>query len=110
MIAAVTRLRAAARVCWFSKPRSRKRPSRWKATARTRLLRASPLFNSAVTVRRSAGSSNQRNVNSVRSEEHTSELQSLMRTSYAVFGLEKKTILQQQLDEDSYTMRTKSKR
>mgnify|MGYP000107741378 CR=1 FL=1 len=34
MIAAVTRLRAAARVCWFSKPRSRKRPSRWKATAR----------------------------------------------------------------------------
>src|SRR3546814_5818710 len=27
-----------------------------------------------------------------RSEEHTSELQSLMRTSYAVFGLKKKTI------------------
>src|SRR3546814_8101921 len=27
----------------------------------------------------------------VRSEEHTSELQSLMRTSYAVFGLEHKT-------------------
>src|SRR3546814_3325632 len=26
-----------------------------------------------------------------RSEEHTSELQSLMRTSYAVFGLKKKT-------------------
>jgi len=31
---AVTRLSAAARTCWFSGPRSRKRPSRWKATAR----------------------------------------------------------------------------
>jgi hypothetical protein len=30
MIAAVTRLSAAARICWFSRPRSRKRPSRWK--------------------------------------------------------------------------------
>src|SRR3546814_3723116 len=29
--------------------------------------------------------------NSLRSEEHTSELQSLMRISYAVFGLKKKT-------------------
>src|SRR3546814_3042230 len=29
--------------------------------------------------------------NSMRSEEHTSELQSLMRNSYAVFGLKKKT-------------------
>src|SRR3546814_6820743 len=31
-----------------------------------------------------------------RSEEHTSELQSLMRISYAVFGLKKKTKNQQQ--------------
>src|SRR3546814_4761239 len=31
----------------------------------------------------------------VRSEEHTSELQSLMRISYAVFCLDKKTIIQQ---------------
>src|SRR3546814_8146668 len=30
-----------------------------------------------------------------RSEEHTSELQSLMRTSYAVFCLKKKTLIQQ---------------
>src|SRR3546814_10778642 len=30
-------------------------------------------------------------VDSIRSEEHTSELQSLMRTSYAVFRLKKKT-------------------
>src|SRR3546814_6184922 len=32
------------------------------------------------------------NANFVRSEEHTSELQSLMRISYAVFCLKKKTI------------------
>src|SRR3546814_8686815 len=32
----------------------------------------------------------QRNVTGLRSEEHTSELQSLMRTSYAVFCLKKK--------------------
>src|SRR3546814_10472725 len=35
-------------------------------------------------------------VNSVRSEEHTSELQSLMRISYAVFCLKKKTDTQKQ--------------
>src|SRR3546814_7380321 len=34
-----------------------------------------------------------------RSEEHTSELQSLMRTSYAVFCLKKKTNTQQQTHE-----------
>src|SRR3546814_7390347 len=33
----------------------------------------------------------------VRSEEHTSELQSLMRISYAVFCLKKKTIIRQTL-------------
>src|SRR3546814_17772112 len=35
---------------------------------------------------------------SLRSEEHTSELQSLMRISYAVFCLKKKTKTYQQLD------------
>src|SRR3546814_5556859 len=34
-----------------------------------------------------------------RSEEHTSELQSLMRISYAVFCLKKKTIVTQQIRE-----------
>src|SRR3546814_3329490 len=34
--------------------------------------------------------------NNIRSEEHTSELQSLMRSSYAVFCLKKKTIVQTQ--------------
>src|SRR3546814_8205787 len=39
-----------------------------------------------------------------RSEEHTSELQSLMRTSYAVFCLKKKT---KQTDKDASSMKTK---
>src|SRR3546814_5911142 len=37
---------------------------------------------------------------SKRSEEHTSELQSLMRISYAVFCLKKKTTIQQKNEED----------
>src|SRR3546814_4879117 len=37
----------------------------------------------------------------VRSEEHTSELQSLMRISYAVFCLKKKTTHQKSLDHTS---------
>src|SRR3546814_3234189 len=41
-----------------------------------------------------------RDVESVRSEEHTSELQSLMRISYAVFCLKKK---KQQIRNNSYT-------
>src|SRR3546814_6633412 len=40
---------------------------------------------------------------SVRSEEHTSELQSLMRISYAVFCLKKKTTTTQQ--ENKYTQK-----
>src|SRR3546814_9016120 len=38
----------------------------------------------------------------VRSEEHTSELQSLMRISYAVFCLKKKTTTNQATEEDLY--------
>src|SRR3546814_6608805 len=38
----------------------------------------------------------QRRLSSLRSEEHTSELQSLMRISYAVFCLKKKTIIRHQ--------------
>src|SRR3546814_3161825 len=37
----------------------------------------------------------------IRSEEHTSELQSLMRIPYAVFCLKKKTKYQRQTDNDS---------
>src|SRR3546814_7745456 len=40
-----------------------------------------------------------------RSEEHTSELQSLMRISYAVFCLKKKTILNKNIiNEQNYTL------
>src|SRR3546814_7515808 len=42
------------------------------------------------------------NANKIRSEEHTSELQSLMRISYAVFCLKKKKQIQ-------YTKRTQNK-
>src|SRR3546814_6360281 len=38
-----------------------------------------------------------------RSEEHTSELQSLMRISYAVFCLKKKTLIQTQKTQYSHT-------
>src|SRR3546814_4599853 len=44
---------------------------------------------------RNAGHANAANANEVRSEEHTSELQSLMRISYAVFCLKKKKKSQQ---------------
>src|SRR3546814_2556253 len=42
--------------------------------------------------RRKAGQDLRRRIRLHRSEEHTSELQSLMRTSYAVFCLKKKTL------------------
>src|SRR3546814_5215085 len=41
-----------------------------------------------------------------RSEEHTSELQSLMRNSYAVFCLKKKKIVVQLMDTDRYNGQT----
>src|SRR3546814_7619671 len=97
MMAAVARLRGAARVCWFpghgheSDRAGGRRP-------RARLLRASPLFSSAVMIRRRRRiiEPAQREQcafdpsDLARSEEHTSELQSLMRIPYAVFCLKKK--------------------
>src|SRR3546814_6281721 len=51
--------------------------------------------------------------NLVRSEEHTSELQSLMRISYAVFCLKKKRTTQKPTNKthnnNSYTVHTKQK-
>src|SRR3546814_9294634 len=43
----------------------------------------------------------------VRSEEHTSELQSLMRISYAVFCLKKKTINHSQISISSFILHIK---
>src|SRR3546814_10213299 len=51
--------------------------------------------------------SNARSSCSTRSEEHTSELQSLMRISYAVFCLKKKTILKHQSCHHAYKEKTK---
>src|SRR3546814_8072971 len=51
-------------------------------------LRSSATLSEAVTQAQLAG---RKYINVARSEEHTSELQSLMRISYAVFCLKKKT-------------------
>src|SRR3546814_4674938 len=47
-----------------------------------------------------------RDQSTVRSEEHTSELQSLMRISYAVFCLKKKKQIQNIQENDLYVTRT----
>src|SRR3546814_8837747 len=66
---------------WRSSSPSSTRPAAPRSTAR----RSAP--------RRPSGpSSSARSAHSMRSEEHTSELQSLMRISYAVFCLKKKTL------------------
>src|SRR3954466_7580815 len=61
-MAAVTKARPLARCCWASAVRSRRRPSRWKHTARASALRLSPLFSSAVACRLSEGCSSQSRV------------------------------------------------
>src|SRR3546814_8393097 len=70
----------------FSVPVNCLRPS----CGSTRLIRASCPVQSAKSERRVSGRSIPGEL--TRSEEHTSELQSLMRISYAVFCLTKKTI------------------
>src|SRR3546814_10224524 len=54
----------------------------WETDAARRVVRASPRFCHAVGL-------DPIRINGMRSEEHTSELQSLMRISYAVFCLKK---------------------
>src|SRR3546814_6402399 len=63
---------------------------------------AAPGFSPA-TVILPAKVSNSGRSRSMRSEEHTSELQSLMRISYAVSCLKKKTIVQHYSQPTSYT-------
>src|SRR3546814_10834825 len=55
-----------------------------------RLSRDKCVFSPLFVRRRSKASDTSKPLLSIRSEEHTSELQSLMRTSYAVFCLKKK--------------------
>src|SRR3546814_5089732 len=50
------------------------------------------VLNALTRKRASPGISNEKSVSRNRSEEHTSELQSLMRISYAVFCLKKKNM------------------
>src|SRR3546814_10102058 len=52
------------------------------------------------TVPRKRQAHNGCNCSSVRSEEHTSELQSLMRISYAVFCLKKKNTIEMKSEQD----------
>src|SRR3546814_9058214 len=64
-------------------------PVQAMATARMDAT-ATPLLNGSVLVTGGASATNLP-ISHARSEEHTSELQSLMRTSYAVFCLKKHT-------------------
>src|SRR3546814_5786204 len=57
-----------------------------------------PMITSSI-----AAGSTPASATSARSEEHTSELQSLMRISYAVFCLKKKTTKQTHIHHTSYT-------
>src|SRR3546814_8148172 len=66
--------------------RIRKRPSRAAAAN----LAVSGVAGGAGSIIRAPGSASPSRGGSPRSEEHTSELQSLMRISYAVFCLKKK--------------------
>src|SRR3546814_10333319 len=66
------------------RPKSALAFSQWTSPSRTTLMYAPP-SNAAMKEPR------QRSSSPARSEEHTSELQSLMRISYAVFCLTKKT-------------------
>src|SRR3546814_1355055 len=63
----------------------------WRESARTlRQLRQLPRAHGAGRCDRARAAAAQRGLSHRRSEEHTSELQSLMRISYAVFCLKKK--------------------
>src|SRR3546814_3154135 len=73
-------------------------PTRWRSVVRRSTCTGAPRPSSAAPTKSSAASSGTacsglergRPTEIARSEEHTSELQSLMRISYAVFCLKKK--------------------
>src|SRR3546814_7746578 len=74
----------------LSVPRLRSAKRRASAGAASRM--ASKLLRERTSARSTQPSDVRLSSRSVRSEEHTSELQSLMRNSYAVFCLKKKNI------------------
>src|SRR3546814_4985356 len=69
----------------FRSPRPRRKPDRRRSPRSARIARAHESGESGPFAAGTRSSSGRR------SEEHTSELQSLMRISYAVFCLKKKT-------------------
>src|SRR3546814_4768861 len=70
---------------------NRQRPAQIEEIVVTATKRAEPVRKIAGTVNVLSGEDLEREGVQGRSEEHTSELQSLMRISYAVFCLKKKT-------------------
>src|SRR3546814_5765665 len=78
-------------------PRSTRPDTLFPYTTLFRSCRAA--WHSPACSRELASASNLSTAPWFRSEEHTSELQSLMRISYAVFCLKKKTIQQPQSNE-----------
>src|SRR3546814_1283947 len=75
---------------WLLQPLYR-RGARYRAAVRRVPIDPAPIYSGAVADRRrSRHAAAQRRAQFRRSEEHTSELQSLMRISYAVFCLKKK--------------------
>src|SRR3546814_2137020 len=76
----------------------------FRSPGRARSVRCTPssrIPTRAVSFRR--GTSRRTRPRSIRSEEHTSELQSLMRISYAVFCLKKKKTKQRSIDKTQKT-------
>src|SRR3546814_20458345 len=78
-----------------SRPLGRRRGCRRRA-ALPAALAAAPSHAAAASGRSAGARHTARSAPAERSEEHTSELQSLMRISYAVFCLKKKTIYKNQ--------------
>src|SRR3546814_4431867 len=68
----------------------------------------SPEVMAVTCARETIGTASKAKLSSVRSEEHTSELQSLMRISYAVFCLKKKKHTHQETYHRSYLSSTAS--
>src|SRR3546814_4949554 len=84
--------------------RVHRRRSRSRASRRARPLDCNP---NARSPPERAGTRGDRSAGDRRSEEHTSELQSLMRSSYAVFCLKKKKTQQKRENHTPKTRRNK---
>src|SRR3546814_9173626 len=92
-------------------PSARSDPRRPGCTARASAPRGWPPGRCPTAARRSGPA--HRGGHAVRSEEHTSELQSLMRISYAVFCLKKKKIQRathKYREQNEHTKRTKDEK